>query len=187
MQRGHTNIVSASFVYPLVQSSSYLVGALDVDSGDQVPVGVLHVLEADIAQNTGIVDKDVDAAEGVNGSLDDLVTKLDAVVVCNGLASSLLDLVDDDISGLSDRVSIRSTPEADLAYLAVVTLALEGASQVVHDNIGTSCAEECSICSGVELASSFAIIDSFDLLSESATSSRYDDGLPVIPELRHVR
>lgn len=99
-------LLATSLVYVLVQSSSYLVGALDVDCGDQVPVGVLHVLEADVAENTGIVDQDIDAAEGVNGSLDDLVTKLDAVVVCNGLASSLLDLVDDDISSLLNRVSI---------------------------------------------------------------------------------
>lgn len=80
--------------------SSYLVGALDVDCSDQVPVRVLHVLEADVAEDAGIVDQDVDAAESVNGRLDDLVTELDTVVVCHGLAAGLLDLVDDNIGGL---------------------------------------------------------------------------------------
>jgi hypothetical protein len=71
-----------------------------VDLEDQVPILVLHVLEADVAQNTGIVDEDVDAAVGLDGRLDNLVAILYTVVVGDGLAASSLDLVDDDISGL---------------------------------------------------------------------------------------
>jgi hypothetical protein len=45
---------------------------------DQVPVGLLHVLEADIAQDTGIVDQHVDATKVVDGRLDNEITILAA-------------------------------------------------------------------------------------------------------------
>jgi hypothetical protein len=71
-----------------------------VDLEDEVPVLVLHVLEADIAQDAGVVDEDIDAAESLDGRLDDAVAILDAVVVGDGLAASGLDLVDDNIGSL---------------------------------------------------------------------------------------
>lgn len=80
-----------------------LVGARDVDLHDEVPVLVLEVLEGNVAQDAGIVDEDVDAAKGLDGGLDDALAELDAVVVGNGLAAGLFDLVDDDISSLWKR------------------------------------------------------------------------------------
>lgn len=77
-----------------------LVGALDVDFVDKVPVLVGQVLEASVAQDTGIVEQDVDAAEGADGGLDDALAVLNAVVVGDGLAAGLLDLVDYNIGGL---------------------------------------------------------------------------------------
>lgn len=77
-----------------------LVGTGDVDLHDEVPVLVCEVLEANVTEDTGIVDEDIDAAKGLDGGVDDLVTILDAVVVGDGLAASGLDLVDDDISSL---------------------------------------------------------------------------------------
>lgn len=71
-----------------------------MDGDNQVPVLVLHVLEADVAQDAGVVDQDVDAPKGLDGRLDDLVAVLDAVVVGDGLAACGLDLVDDDIRSL---------------------------------------------------------------------------------------
>jgi hypothetical protein len=71
-----------------------------MDPVDQIPVGLFHVLEADIAQNAGVVDEDVDAAKGVNGRLDDGFSILDRVVIGNSLAACGFDLVNDDISGL---------------------------------------------------------------------------------------
>lgn len=71
-----------------------------MDLHDQVPVGVLHVLEADVSENSGIVDQDVDSAKGLDGRVDDLVTVLDRVVVGDGLASGSLDLLDYYIRGL---------------------------------------------------------------------------------------
>jgi hypothetical protein len=67
---------------------------------DEVPILVLHVLETDVAEDTCVVDQDVDTAECLNGSVDDLVAVLDAVVVGNRLAASGLDLVNDNIGSL---------------------------------------------------------------------------------------
>ena len=80
--------------------SCALERTLDVYGLDEVPILIFHVLEADISQNSRIVEEDIDAAEGINGSLDDLVAILDAVIVGYGLATCLLDLIDDDICGL---------------------------------------------------------------------------------------
>lgn len=79
------------------------VGASDVDGHDEIPVLVGHVLEADVTENAGVVDEDVDATESLDGSLDDLVAILDAVVVGNSLAASGLDLIDNHIGSLHDR------------------------------------------------------------------------------------
>jgi len=67
---------------------------------DQVPVVILHILKADVAQDAGIVDEDIDPPKVLNGSLDDGFTVLDAVVVGDGLAAGFSDLVDDNICGL---------------------------------------------------------------------------------------
>jgi hypothetical protein len=80
-----------------------LVCALDVHVVDEIPVRLLHVLEADVAQDAGIVDEDVDAPKRVNGRLDDGLALLDRVVVGDGLASSGADLVDDLVGGLHGR------------------------------------------------------------------------------------
>ena len=82
-----------------------LVGALDVDLVDEVPVLVGHVLEADVAQDACVVEEDVDAAESRDGGLDDALAVLDAVVVGDGLAAGSLDLVDDQIGSLRGFVS----------------------------------------------------------------------------------
>lgn len=80
-----------------------LVGTIDVDLHDEIPVLILEVLETGVTEDTSIVDEDVDAAESLDGSLDNLVTKLDAVVVGDSLATGGLDLVDDNIGCLDGR------------------------------------------------------------------------------------
>jgi hypothetical protein len=77
-----------------------LVCALDVDVVDEIPVRLLHVLEADIAQNARIVDEDVDAPKRIDGRLDDGFSLLDRVVVGDRLAACGADLVDDLVCGL---------------------------------------------------------------------------------------
>jgi hypothetical protein len=54
-----------------------LVCSLDVDVVDKIPIRLLHVLEADIAEDAGIVDEDIDPTEGVDGRLDDVLAILD--------------------------------------------------------------------------------------------------------------
>ena len=71
-----------------------------MDRVDQVPIRVLHVLEADISQDTGIVDENIDATECLDSGLDDPIAVLDGIVVGDGLAASGLDLVDNYISSL---------------------------------------------------------------------------------------
>ena len=69
-------------------------------SDDQVPVLVLHILEADIPQDTSIIDEHVDAAVVLDGRLDDLLAVGHAVVVGYCFAARGFDLVDDDIGCL---------------------------------------------------------------------------------------
>ena len=44
---------------------------------DEIPILILHVLEADIAENTGVVDQNVDPAEVLDGGVDDGLAILD--------------------------------------------------------------------------------------------------------------
>ena len=71
-----------------------------MDLHDQVPILVLEVLEANVTQDTGVVDEDIDSAKCLDGSLYDGLAILDGIVVGDGLAASSLDLVDDDIGSL---------------------------------------------------------------------------------------
>lgn len=80
--------------------SSTLVCTPDVDLHNQVPVIILHVLEADIPEDTGIVNEYINATKGFDSSLNDLVSILDRVVVADSVASSGLDLLDNNIGGL---------------------------------------------------------------------------------------
>ena len=45
--------------------------ALEVHRDDGVPHGLVHLEEALVAEDAGVVDEDVDAAEGVDGGLDE--------------------------------------------------------------------------------------------------------------------
>ena len=66
-----------------------------VDLVDEVPIGLCHLLERDIAQDAGVVDQDVELAPRVDRGLDDLIAVLDGVVVGDRLAAFLFDLGDD--------------------------------------------------------------------------------------------
>ena len=83
-----------------VTYTPYLVSTVGVNGVDEIPVGILHVLEADIPENTSVVEQNIDAAEVLDGRLNDGLTVLDAVVVGNRLAAGGADLLNDDICGL---------------------------------------------------------------------------------------
>jgi len=94
----HTTVLLLPEMWP--RGSCALVCSLDVYLHHQVPVLVFHVLEADVAQDAGIVDEDVNPAKGLDRGLDDLAAVLDGVVVCDGLAASRCDLLDNLVRGL---------------------------------------------------------------------------------------
>ena len=67
---------------------------------DQVPVELAHFLEANVTQDASVVDNDINSAKGIDSSLDNLVTELHGVFVCDSDATCGLDFVDNDISGM---------------------------------------------------------------------------------------
>jgi hypothetical protein len=79
-----------------------------MDGNNEVPVLVLHVLEADIAKNAGIVDQHIDTAKVLDGRVNDLVSVRDAIVVCYSLPASSSDLVNDDICSLRLTLALSS-------------------------------------------------------------------------------
>lgn len=87
----------------------YLVRAICVNSVDEIPVLVLHVLEADITQDTSVVQEDIHTTEVLDSRVDDGFPVLDAVVVGGRLAAGSSDLVDHDVRSLyAKHVSIHS-------------------------------------------------------------------------------
>jgi hypothetical protein len=71
-----------------------------MNSDNQIPVIVCHVLEADITEDTRIVKEDIDSTVGFDGGFDDLLAVGDTVVVGYCFAACGFDFVDDDIGGL---------------------------------------------------------------------------------------
>lgn len=61
---------------------------------DNVPVGFSHLDKRFVSKDTSVVDKDVNLAISVDGSLDNLVAELNRVVVGNSLTTGSLDLID---------------------------------------------------------------------------------------------
>ena len=77
---------------------------------NQIPIGIRHVLEADVPEDTSIINQDIYPPEALNGRLDDCIAILDAIVIGNGFPAARFDLVDDNICGLySERFSKAKT------------------------------------------------------------------------------
>ncbi len=77
--------------------AAHVEGAVEMDVEHVLPVRVAHPVEDRVAQDAGIVDQDVDAAEGVERGLDDRLGVLrlgDRERRGDRLAAGLLDLVD---------------------------------------------------------------------------------------------
>ncbi len=90
-----------------------------MDAVDLLPVVIGHLLEADVAQDAGVVDDDVEAAEGVESGLDKARAVFDRVVVGDGLAAGGLNLGYDAVGGRRARA-----------------LTVHTAAQVVDDDAG---------------------------------------------------
>ena len=66
-------------------------------AGDGLPWPCGEGHARDITEDPGVVDEDIDASPRLDRSLDDLIAVLDRIVVRDGLAAGLPDLVDDHI------------------------------------------------------------------------------------------
>jgi len=77
--------------------AAHVERAVEMHRDDVVPVGPAHLVEDAVAQDAGVVDQDIDAAEGVARGLDDGVGVLrlgDRQRAGDRLAAALGDLVD---------------------------------------------------------------------------------------------
>lgn len=83
--------------------ASYLVGTVCVNLVNKIPVGILHILEADVTEDSSIVNENVNATKVLDRGLNDRITILHAVVVGNSLTASGTDLLNYDICGLQRR------------------------------------------------------------------------------------
>ena len=72
-----------------------------MDLVNEFPVCLLHVLEADITENTGVVDEDIDAPEGIDCGLDDPIAIFNGVIVGDCFAACGLDLIHNFVRSLS--------------------------------------------------------------------------------------
>lgn len=70
---------------------------------NQIPVFILHVLEADVPQDARIVDQDVDSSEILDGCLNDVLAIDHIIVICNGFSTGGSNFLDNDIGGLEER------------------------------------------------------------------------------------
>lgn len=71
-----------------------------MDAVDEIPVLILHILETDVTENTGIVKQNINTTEVLDSSLNDTLAILYTVVVGNRLTASGTDLLNDDIGSL---------------------------------------------------------------------------------------
>jgi len=83
-----------------VPGKSHLVSTCDVHLEDQIPVLVLHILEADVPKDSRVIDQDVDPPKGLDSSFDNGLSILNTVVVGNSFAATGLDFFDNGIGGL---------------------------------------------------------------------------------------
>ena len=81
-----------------------------MDLVDQIPVLIFHVLEADIPQNAGIIDENINAAKILNSGLDDLLACFNAVVVGHRFAAGGFDFLHNQICGLHFRPILLALP-----------------------------------------------------------------------------
>ena len=85
--------------------ATHLVWAFDVNLNDQVPILVLHVLEAYVSQNARIIDQDVNPAKLLDRRLYNVLTILHAVIVGDCVSTRSTDLFDNNISGLHSKIT----------------------------------------------------------------------------------
>jgi hypothetical protein len=71
-----------------------------MDVHNEVPVLILHVLEADVPQDASIVDQDVNSSKVLDSSLNDLLAIRYAIVVGYGFTACSFYFIDDNVGSL---------------------------------------------------------------------------------------
>ncbi len=74
----------------------------------QIPILIFHILEADIPEDSSIIDEDVYPAKILNGGLNDSLSILHAVIIRYRLSACGFDFVDNDIGGLEVELQVRA-------------------------------------------------------------------------------
>lgn len=105
---------------------------------DKVPVVILHVLEADIPKDTGIVNEDIYPAEVLDGGLNDLVAVFYRIVVGDCVTAGILDLCDDYVCSLFIWLALFPAFQERKKHLLRGALAFKRTAKVVDHDIGTS-------------------------------------------------
>ncbi len=75
----------------------------------QIPILIFHILEADISEDSSIIDEDVYPAKVLNGGLNDCFSILHAVIISDRLSACGFDLVDNNIGGLGSTITSQSS------------------------------------------------------------------------------
>lgn len=86
-----------------------------MDAVDKIPILVSHADEGLVTEDTSVVDNDINAAECLEGSLDNLLTILNRVVVGDSLTASLADFINNNVSStlVSALASVGTTEIVD--------------------------------------------------------------------------
>jgi hypothetical protein len=71
-----------------------------MDVHNEIPVLILHVLEADVPQDASIVNQDVNTSKVLDSRLNDLLAICYAVVVGYGFTACSFDFIDDNVGSL---------------------------------------------------------------------------------------
>ena len=98
------------------------VGALQVDVDDRIPFALLHVHEHSIAQDSRVVDQNVEPSVGVDRLLNHGSGRIEVGhirSVGHGLSAVLANLLDHLVG-----------------WPRVLALAIPGAPEIVHDDLG---------------------------------------------------
>ncbi len=90
---GHDDAAVALLAHVIPGRAGDRVAALHVDAVDEVPVLLGHLVEADVAQDAGVVHHHVHAAEGVERGLYDLRAFFHRVVAGDRCAAGFADLL----------------------------------------------------------------------------------------------
>jgi hypothetical protein len=137
-----------------------------------------------IERVTSIVNEDVDSAKCFDGSLDNLVSVDDGIVVCNSFSTSVLDLCKSR-SVSSGAIKIGRNGECtfndDIGGLCALALSLERAAKVVYHDARAARGKERGIgLSKATLTNGSADVLCWSRVGPITSSAGDDDDLVII-------